>query len=61
MNVNGLFKTLLGRTYCGKESDMCQFCTAHGEGQKWYLQMKNYAEILLHEEISATQDVVSSI
>ena len=23
---------------------MCEFCTAHGEGQKWYLEMKNYAE-----------------
>ena len=38
---------------------MCQFCMAHGEGQKWYLQMKNYAEILLHEELSASQkDIV---
>lgn len=32
---------------------MCEFCTQHGEGQKWYLQMKNYADILLHEELSA--------
>ncbi|NIN65355.1 MAG: hypothetical protein GTO63_11780, partial [Anaerolineae bacterium] len=32
---------------------MCEFCTAHGEGQKWYLEMKNYAEELLHEELSA--------
>ena len=31
---------------------MCEFCTQHGEGQKWYLQMKNYADILLHEELS---------
>ena len=34
---------------------MCEFCTKHGEGQKWYLQMKNYAEELLHEELSTTQ------
>jgi NAD-dependent dihydropyrimidine dehydrogenase PreA subunit len=34
---------------------MCQFCTEHGEGKKWYLQMKNYAEDLLHEELSAAQ------
>jgi NAD-dependent dihydropyrimidine dehydrogenase PreA subunit len=34
---------------------MCEFCTKHGEGKKWYLQMKNYAEELLHEELSAAQ------
>jgi NAD-dependent dihydropyrimidine dehydrogenase PreA subunit len=34
---------------------MCEFCTKHGEGQKWYLQMKNYAAELLHEELSADQ------
>lgn len=34
---------------------MCQFCTEHGEGKKWYLQMKNYAAELLHEELSPTQ------
>lgn len=34
---------------------MCQFCTVHGEGKKWYLEMKNYAEELLHEELSAAQ------
>jgi len=32
---------------------MCEFCTEHGEGKKWYLQMKNYADDLLHEELSA--------
>ena len=26
---------------------MCQFCHQHGEGKKWYLQAKNYAEDLL--------------
>jgi len=25
---------------------MCQFCTKHGEGKKWYLQAKNYADEL---------------
>jgi len=34
---------------------MYEFCTKHGEGKKWYLQMKNYAEELLHEELSAAQ------
>ncbi len=25
---------------------MCEFCLKHGEGQKWYLQAKNYSEDL---------------
>ncbi len=28
---------------------MCEFCLAHGEGTKWYLQAKNYAEDLLSD------------
>ncbi len=28
---------------------MCQFCVKHGEGKKWYLQAKNYAEDLLSD------------
>ena len=31
---------------------MCEFCTAHGEGKKWYLEMKNYAEELAHDQLS---------
>ncbi len=26
---------------------MCQFCVEHGEGEKWYLEAKNYSEDLL--------------
>ena len=26
---------------------MCEFCTKHGEGKKWYLQAKNYSDDLL--------------
>jgi ferredoxin len=37
---------------------MCEFCTEHGEGQKWYLQMKNYADALLHEELSDRQQEI---
>jgi len=38
---------------------MCEFCTEHGEGKKWYLQMGNYAEELLHEQLSRKQkDIV---
>jgi hypothetical protein len=33
---------------------MCEFCTEHGEGKKWYLQMKNYAKELIYEELSST-------
>ena len=34
---------------------MCEFCTEHGEGKKWYLEMKNYADELLHEELTAAE------
>lgn len=38
-----------------KETKMCEFCKEHGEGKKWYLEMKNYSEELLHAELSAEQ------
>ena len=38
---------------------MCEFCTEHGEGKKWYLQMKNYAKELIYEELSSTQKGIS--
>lgn len=28
---------------------MCEFCTKHGEGKKWYLQVKNYSEDLWND------------
>ncbi len=28
---------------------MCEFCTQHGEGKKWYLQAKHYGEDLLSD------------
>jgi ferredoxin len=28
---------------------MCQFCTQHGEGKKWYLEARNYGEDLLSD------------
>jgi ferredoxin len=34
---------------------MCEFCTQHGEGKKWYLEMKNYADELFHAELAADQ------
>ncbi len=38
---------------------MCEFCTKHGEGKKWYLQMKNYADVLLHEVISSSEKEIA--
>lgn len=29
---------------------MCEFCTQHGEGKKWYLHMENYSQDLLEQE-----------
>lgn len=29
---------------------MCEFCTQHGEGEKWYLEAKNYSAELINEE-----------
>jgi hypothetical protein len=28
---------------------MCEFCTQHGEGKKWYLTMENYSIELLNQ------------
>lgn len=28
---------------------MCEFCLQHGEGKKWYLQVKNYSDDLLND------------
>lgn len=40
---------------------MCEFCTEHGEGKKWYLQMKNYAKELLHEDLSASEKEATGV
>jgi len=34
---------------------MCEFCTEHGEGKKWYLLMENFSDELLHQELSLVQ------
>ncbi len=39
---------------------MCEFCTKHGEGKKWYLQMKNYSEELLHAKLTQHQKKITS-
>ena len=28
---------------------MCEFCTKHGDGKKWYLEAKNYSDDLLSD------------
>jgi tryptophanyl-tRNA synthetase len=40
---------------CPGRPELREFYTEHGEGKKWYLQMKNYANELLHEELSSAQ------
>jgi len=40
---------------------VCEFCTKHGEGKKWYLRMKNYADELLHQELSSTQKSIVKV
>ena len=37
---------------------MCQFCKEHGEGKKWYLQAKNYAMDMLHEELTPEYKII---
>jgi len=31
---------------------MCEFCTKHGEGKKWYLEMKNYSREWLNAPLT---------
>ncbi len=31
---------------------MCEFCTKHGEGRKWYLEAKNYSEELFQAPLT---------
>ncbi len=38
-----------------KEARMCEFCTKHGEGKKWYLQMKNYSNELRAARLDPAQ------
>jgi NAD-dependent dihydropyrimidine dehydrogenase PreA subunit len=40
---------------------MCEFCTKHGEGKKWYLQIKNYSQELLHAELSSQQKKIVKV
>jgi hypothetical protein len=28
---------------------MCEFCTSHGEGKEWYLNVSNYSSELLND------------
>lgn len=38
---------------------MCEFCIQHGEGKQWYLQMKNYANVLLHTSLTQEQSAIT--
>ncbi len=35
---------------------MCEFCTQHGEGKKWYLQAENYIQEVASEERQQMRD-----
>jgi len=32
-----------------EDKQMCEFCTKHGEGKEWYLNVRNYSTELLHD------------
>ena len=34
---------------------MCEFCTEHSEGKKWYLEMKNYSAELLNAKLTGRE------
>jgi len=40
---------------------MCEFCTAHAEGRKWYLEMQNFSQELLHQKLTAEQKAASGV
>jgi NAD-dependent dihydropyrimidine dehydrogenase PreA subunit len=40
---------------------MCEFCTKHGEGKKWYLQMKNYSRELVNAQLSPAQQAAAGV
>lgn len=40
---------------------MCEFCTKHGEGKKWYFEIKNYADELLFEELSSPEKEIVKV
>jgi len=37
---------------------MCEHCLKHGEGKKWYLNVKNYSEELFHSHKKSIEGVV---
>lgn len=40
---------------------MCEFCTKHGEGKKWYLEVKNYTDEMLFEELSSSEKEIVNV
>jgi NAD-dependent dihydropyrimidine dehydrogenase PreA subunit len=36
--------------FIGEGEKMCEFCTQHGDGKKWYLRMANYSQELLEQD-----------
>ena len=40
---------------------MCEFCTKHGEGRRWYLEMKNYSQELLNAPLTSEEQEASGV
>jgi ferredoxin len=40
---------------------MCEFCTEHAEGQKWYLEMRNYSAELLNARLSGRELALAGV
>ena len=36
---------------------MCEFCLKHGEGEKWYLQAKNYSDDLFSDLLKDAENL----
>ena len=40
---------------------MCEFCTKHGEGKKWYLEMKNYSQEWLNAPLTPEEKEATGV
>jgi len=40
---------------------VCEFCTKHGEGKKWFLEMKNYSQELLKTPLTPEEQEATGV
>ena len=53
---NHRIKPPIGKTSVfEKVIDMCDWCTQHGDGKKWYLNVKNYSKDSLKDEAAVEE------